>query len=452
MDFIKITKQIEDFSLHLKNNPRTILSAKYGDGKTTFLQKFEEKYGDNVFILRISPVNYSVARNEDVFEYIKYDILTQLSKCNLIDDIDVKSIWSAIKDNIFTIDNFMFVCSLACDFIPGAAPFQKVITSINRKKINGKSVKAVLNELSQRNNTYSKYNDSFKSMRGGLYENDGYTILIKETLKKVAGVRKILIIEDMDRMDPQHLFRVLNILGAHVDIDSSTNKFGFDNIVLVLDYEMTEHIYNHYNGDNSGYQGYMAKFMSSYPFRFSISETARAKVYEYIERKCGLSEDVMSQMQITPDYDFDELLMNKSVRDIAHAIDNIESQVIIEVIEHDGSKFSTDVPIVWLLALIKRLFIDIHKPYVVQAILGLEKNGVAKIIGNFMLVTPIMADSCYERNGEYLTSDIRLNMDNLSTFKFRNVKSSYVLTEKLDKSLLTAIETAFEYVRDLKNV
>ena len=56
----------------------------------------------------------------------------------------------------------------------------------------------------------------------------------------------VLIVEDLDRIDPAHLFRILNIFSAHIDYcyknavipDRSIvgNKFGFDNIVLVCDF------------------------------------------------------------------------------------------------------------------------------------------------------------------------------------------------------------------------
>lgn len=74
------------------------------------------------------------------------------------------------------------------------------------------------------------WNSEVKSQRGGLYEYDGYTQLIKEALEYVKiheEKRTCLIIEDLDHIDPGHLFRILNVLGAHVDEDKHSNKFGF---------------------------------------------------------------------------------------------------------------------------------------------------------------------------------------------------------------------------------
>ena len=74
------------------------------------------------------------------------------------------------------------------------------------------------------------YESTFKSQRGGLYEYDGYTELIKVVLEYVKSHEEkmtCLIIADLDRIDPGHLFRILNVLGAHVDEDKNSNKFGF---------------------------------------------------------------------------------------------------------------------------------------------------------------------------------------------------------------------------------
>ena len=44
MELIPIDRQLESFDAHLAINERTILSAKFGDGKTYFLNEFKLKY------------------------------------------------------------------------------------------------------------------------------------------------------------------------------------------------------------------------------------------------------------------------------------------------------------------------------------------------------------------------------------------------------------------------
>lgn len=78
MKFIPIDKELDAFKEHLNINERTIFSAKFGDGKTFFLDIFKKKYKDNYEFITIYPVNYQIADNKEIFEYIKRDILIQM--------------------------------------------------------------------------------------------------------------------------------------------------------------------------------------------------------------------------------------------------------------------------------------------------------------------------------------------------------------------------------------
>lgn len=81
MDTIDISQNIQDFKQVFENESRIIFSAKFGDGKSYFLNEFinsyDEKKNDYYFIT-LHPVNYVVEENRDVIEYIKRDILFQL--------------------------------------------------------------------------------------------------------------------------------------------------------------------------------------------------------------------------------------------------------------------------------------------------------------------------------------------------------------------------------------
>ena len=75
------------FTEHLddENNVRILFSGPYGSGKTTFLNDYF-KEGTQVITLgkenyktiHLYPVSYPAASNEDIFKYIKYDILYHL--------------------------------------------------------------------------------------------------------------------------------------------------------------------------------------------------------------------------------------------------------------------------------------------------------------------------------------------------------------------------------------
>lgn len=79
LDKIDISGNLNNFAQYLEKTDRIILSAKFGDGKTYLLNKLRNDavMKDEYEFFTIYPVNYSVAKNEDVFEYIKRDIIVQ---------------------------------------------------------------------------------------------------------------------------------------------------------------------------------------------------------------------------------------------------------------------------------------------------------------------------------------------------------------------------------------
>ena len=65
----ELDNKLDEFKNHLEHADRMILSARFGDGKSFFLQKVredKERFGEYEFIT-IYPVNYVVASNEDIF-------------------------------------------------------------------------------------------------------------------------------------------------------------------------------------------------------------------------------------------------------------------------------------------------------------------------------------------------------------------------------------------------
>ena len=89
----------------------------------------------------------------------------------------------------------------------------------------------------------------------------------------------MLVVEDLDRIDPAHLFRILNIFSAHIDycykyghkaeVSIAGNKFGLDNIVLVCDFSNIRKLFRHFYGGSTDFKGYIGKFLSSAPYTYS---------------------------------------------------------------------------------------------------------------------------------------------------------------------------------------
>ena len=63
---VPVGSAIADFGKHLKAYPRTILSSKFGDGKSYFIQKIKNDpdLSKEYEFLTIYPVNYQVVGNK----------------------------------------------------------------------------------------------------------------------------------------------------------------------------------------------------------------------------------------------------------------------------------------------------------------------------------------------------------------------------------------------------
>lgn len=111
---IPIDEKIKEFKIHLDSHPRTIFSAKYGDGKSFFMNKAIEYISreyDYVF-LKIYPINYQVLENKDIFEMVKHDILYQMLLKNIIEsdyDVDENVAMSFfLQNNINSVFEYFF--------------------------------------------------------------------------------------------------------------------------------------------------------------------------------------------------------------------------------------------------------------------------------------------------------------------------------------------------------
>lgn len=323
------------------------MSAKFGDGKTYLLNELrrDEAMQDKYEFFTIYPVNYSVAKNEDVFEYIKRDIIVQLHERKLLENIDL----NALFGSIFTLADLTSVVPFLLSLIPlgelcneGYNKFLEIKKKYDEKK-----------------HTVDKYLSQFANTAGCIHEEDGYTKLIKKAIKwisqdhslngKVKKAKKpVLIIEDLDRLDPKHLFRILNVVSAHIDDskqpDIVGNKFGFNNIVLVMDYDVTKHIFHHFYGAQACYEGYMSKFLSREPFRYSIKYIMIRAFEAQLGEKLGIHE-LLPHLQ-----NFREKLAESSLRDL-YKLTQFDTDSYFNGFEYSyfGGSMPTSLPLFHLI-------------------------------------------------------------------------------------------------------
>ncbi len=258
--------QFEQFYNHLTtpNNSRIIFSGKFGIGKTTFLQEFFKTYNSKYTTIHLYPVNYSISPNEDILGLLKYDIINELInnhpiKTEEFDFNNAEILTEFIKSNY---DGFLApIISSIPKIGKLAAPIYTNILKLIpkyeefKKKINsGESI-----ELKKLGELIEKKNGSF-------YQNDFYTDFISRKLNEIkeenANKENVLIIDDLDRIDPEHIFRLFNIFAAHLHNNNETNKFGFDKIIFTCDIDNIESIYRHKYGKNVDFTGYIDKFYS----------------------------------------------------------------------------------------------------------------------------------------------------------------------------------------------
>ncbi len=263
--------------LDIADNSRIIFSGKFGHGKTTFLKHYfneaaQEKYNP-IFLY---PVNYSVSTNEDIFEYIKYDILVEMIRSERYEfKCDTSDFWDNVPFYIYKQPEK--VISIILGMIPQLGKTAKGIFDelVELKK-----------ELKESFERYKEEQDDFVNIKeflegielkpGSIHDNGITTNIIRNAISKAKESDKkenVLIIDDLDRIDPEHIFRILNVFAAHFDsIDTLPNKFGFDKIIVVCDIENIRNIFKAKYGISTDFNGYVDKFYSHKIFDYDIKE------------------------------------------------------------------------------------------------------------------------------------------------------------------------------------
>lgn len=268
-----------DFETHISQaqNDRLIFSGGFGTGKTYFLNDFfntNEEYE----AIHLYPVNYSVASNEDIFELIKYDIIIEL----FIKGVDIKKIdFDKFLTAQFFVQNKLYdIVSLllesAFKIKKSLFPLGEVILELKKKAESlKKEYDAYHKDVQIDDRKYlEKYLNDFESQKGNIYEDDSITALIRELITQIKLDKKkqvVLIIDDLDRIDPEHIFRLLNVFSAHFDYHNTSNKFAFDKVIFVCDIENIRNIFHAKYGSSVDFSGYIDKFYSKEIFNFDNS-------------------------------------------------------------------------------------------------------------------------------------------------------------------------------------
>jgi hypothetical protein len=304
--FIKEEQRFEEH-LKPKSNTKIVFSGNFGMGKTTFLNDYffsKENLNykgkrDHFNVFKVNPVNYSVSSNEDIFQLIKIEILQQFLDRGIITETKTVNTSNVIA-SMLTNNTGEIVGKTSELLLKVGAPVLDIYTKINGiTALEGVSSSKVLNSVVDSVKSYTKdigvlydkekkdretyfeqvveFIEPYKNDKEGILESDVTTSIIKMFLADQKVFKKetenILIVDDLDRLDPAHMFRILNVFASHIDNHSFSqnigeNKFGFDKVILVCDVPNLKLIFQHVYGDNTDFEGYFDKFYSSSTFEF----------------------------------------------------------------------------------------------------------------------------------------------------------------------------------------
>lgn len=466
MENIDITEKLVEFYNHLTEPDvdRTIFSAKFGDGKTLFLQQFAERYSNEFDFYTLYPVNYQIAPNDKVMEYIKRDILFQLIlKSKITPDLEIPDSillqWYINKK----LDNILQdVVSFAPSFLGSNKMLATILTVslgiLKKVKEHGKNFEAFKIQFDKLSDfeQASKAIEEMSNGEGNIYELDPITYLIAKAISS-SDKPSILIIEDLDRIDPAHLFRILNVFSAHIDrkyiassytfnkdgeehLDELPNKFGFAKVIFVMDVESTKSIFKHFYGE-SNYKGYLSKFLSKRIFSYSIVDHAHSMLMQHVENTCCF--DMALLIDILKDLDFE--VEKLSVRDIAKVLDNFEdSYRTVEIKINDSFRYMSDTPLVKLLATLLRMgvnedklipfFNGIRKKEQLMSILGcFAVNKKTLSLGNYVSIgRKLYYFSFGDRDGfKTFENVIESTPTNINQYKIFEININNIIVEAL---------------------
>lgn len=300
-EMIDVEPICRQFKQYFEIDNRCILSAKFGDGKSYFLSKFTQMFSDEYLFITIYPVNYQVMGNGEIFELIKRDILLRLLSEITIKYSDIeftKSFqvayylsqnYEEILGNLIQIIPQFNLCGLEIDLGNISKGLKSIISGYKEWE---KKIKETDKEKAD------KFIKAFDLQKGSIYEFDAISQLIYNIIsdyKKSSGKEVVLIIEDLDRIDPAHIFRILNVFSAHFDnqLYGEGNKYNFDKIITVCDYDNIKNIYHHVYGDKTDFIGYISKFSNIEPFNYSLYNLLKEYIINHLLDKSLLNYKII---------------------------------------------------------------------------------------------------------------------------------------------------------------
>lgn len=374
-NMISLEDELFSFDRYFEANSRCVLSAPFGEGKSFFLNEFIKTKSSDYDFITLYPTGYQICDNKDVFEYIKRDILLALLALepgflDALDKTNAAIIWDSISECREDIVSCLPEINIG---VHGTADV--TISTANIVNTVCKVVAKCKKKRRFGGNPIKDYFDSFEHNKGSLYEFNPISNMISSLIaarkkgSESSSPRKVvLVIEDLDRMDPEHIFRILNVFSAHfgddLDEDFSRNKFGFDKVLLLCDYDNIKNIYHHLYGADADFCGYMSKFVAKGVFQYSLRSRVKEYMVSLLPR--NLKENFPTIIGVVTDKIFDKngSLRNENLRTIKTKFLEFKKSIIVDnfyfVQPNIGAFIKTDrIELINLWALSRMFNIDL---------------------------------------------------------------------------------------------
>lgn len=301
---IPIEEEINSFDRYFRHNNRCILSAPFGEGKSFFINNFIKAKADEYHFITLYPANYQVCDNQDIFEYIKRDILLGLLAIapeflNSHNKSQIEIMWQALVKNKDEILSCLPDINIGIASNGTTLPLSKMFSTISNICKKHKELE------STNGNQIAEYFETFEKTGKDIYEFNPISNLIcnliAEIKQKKSKSKIALVIEDLDRIDPAQIFRILNVFSAHFtqlngNDDGVTNKFGFDKILILCDFNNIEKIYHHLYGCETDFNGYISKFCSNEIFEYSLRNKLRNYILTLFESSIRTEYPIITEL------------------------------------------------------------------------------------------------------------------------------------------------------------
>lgn len=360
---VNIDPEKRRFWKHLKlpANDHIFLSGIFGIGKTFFVDKFFDDFQSQYELFKLSPVHYSISQTDDIIDYIKYDIVFQLFGKDI--DFEKEDFSKWLTGQFYLEENFVdTVALIARHGNKIGRNISEIILELNALSRNvaehqskykideEQEMFSFLKELSERENSIYEENRITQLISGmvdqlkieiELIDDQEPEDLKEKDQLEIEKKEVVLVIDDLDRLDPDHIFRILNVFACHFDLSNveSQNKFGFDKIILVGDINNLRNIFSARYGSNTDFSGYVDKFYSREVFYLNNKRfitNAISSVLKTISIRMNTSESL--NLQDSMSY---ESRLFKKILELLVQNDLINLRTLIKLSENRYSLFST---------------------------------------------------------------------------------------------------------------